>query len=264
MARRASFIEEKRQNDDNPLFVLDAGNSLAGTLISLQSKGGVIVEGMNAMGYDALALGRMEFALGLEALKGIKESADFVLLSANVVEKGSQDSIFDPYVILERQGITVGIIGLSEADVNADSKMKEQIQVLDPVETAKRYVDELSDQVDVLIILSHLGFDEDKVLAGDVPGIDIIVGGNTRKLMREPERVGDTLIVQQGYSGEWIGHLKVDFDAQGNLVDGEIEAVALDDSYTDDADMVEMLEKWKALHPSPTPRPTSTPGTSTD
>ncbi len=216
------------------------------------------------MGYDALTLGRMEFSLGLETLKEIEESADFDLLSANVVEKGSQDPIFDPYVILERQGITVGTVGLSEADVNADSKIKEQIQVLDPMETAQRYVDELRDQVDVLIVLSHLGLDEDRALAEKVPGIDIIIGGNTRKLMREPERVGDTLIVQQGYRGEWIGHLKVDFDAQGNLVDGEIEAVALDDSYTDDADMVEILEKWKALHPSPTPRPTSTPDTSTD
>ncbi len=259
MARRASFIEEERQNNENPLFVLDAGNSLAGTLISLQSKGGVIVEGMNAMGYDALTLGRMEFALGLETLKGIKESADFVLLSANVVEKDSQDLIFEPYVVLERQGIAAGIVGLSEADVKAASEMEEQTQVLDPSETAQRYVDELRDQVDVLIILSHLGLDEDKALAEKVPEIDIIVGGNTKKLMREPERVNDTLIVQQGFSGEWIGHFQVDFDTQGNLVDGEIEAIALDDGYADDADMVEMLEKWKALHPSPTPRPTSTP-----
>ncbi|MFP3896637.1 MAG: bifunctional metallophosphatase/5'-nucleotidase [Anaerolineales bacterium] len=259
MARRASFINETRQNDENPLFVLDAGNSLAGNLISLESKGGVIVEGMNAMGYDALTLGRMEFALGLETLEGIKESADFVLLSANVVEKDSQDLIFEPYTVLKRQGITAGIVGLSEADVKAAGETEEKVQVLDPSETAQRYVDELRDQIDVLIILSHLGFDEDKMLAEKVPGIDIIVGGNTRKLMREPERVGNTLIVQQGYSGEWIGHLKVDFDAQGNLVDGEIDAVALDDSYPDDADMMEILEKWKALHPSPTPRPTNTP-----
>lgn len=209
-----------------------------------------MVEGMNAMNYDALTLGRIEFSLGLETLKDIEEDATFTLLSANVVEKGSQEPIFTPYIALERQGVTVGIVGLSEPDAIATPEIEEPLQVLDASETARRYVDELRDQVDILIILSHLGFDEDKVLAGDVPGIDIIVGGNTRKLMREPERVDDTLIVQQGFRGEWIGHLQVDFDAQGNLVDGEIEAVTLDDGYADDAEMVEILEKWRALHSS--------------
>ncbi|MEA3407544.1 MAG: metallophosphatase [Chloroflexota bacterium] len=259
MARRASFIKGERQNNQNPLFVLDAGNSLAGTSLSLQSKGGVIVEAMNAMGYDALALGRMDLALGLETLKEIEKSANFILLSANVVENDGQDPIFTPYVVLERQGIKVGIIGLSEPDANAVARVKDQTRVLNPLETARRYVGALRDQVDVLIILSPLGLDQDKALAENVSGIDIIIGGNTRKLMREPEQVGSTLIVQQGYRGEWMGRLEATFDAQGNLVDGKEEIITLDDSYADDPAMVEMVEKWKTLYPSPTPRPTNTP-----
>jgi 5'-nucleotidase len=258
LARRASFIKKERQNNENALFVLDAGSSLAGTLISLQSKGGVIVEAMNAMGYDALTLGRMDFALGLETLKEIEKTADFHLLSANVVEKEGKEPVFAPYTVLERQGIKVGIIGVSESDANVTPKVKEHTHVLDPAETVKQYAAELRDQVDVLIVLSHLGLDADKALAKNVSGIDVIVGGNTRKLMRDPEQVGNTLIVQQGYRGEWMGRLQTTFDGQGNLVDGKVKIITLDDSHADDPAMVEMLEKWKTLYPSPTPRPTNT------
>jgi 5'-nucleotidase len=214
---------------------------------------------MNAMGYDALTLGRMDFALGLETLKEIEETANFHLLSANVMEKEGQEPIFAPYTVLERQGIEVGIIGVSEPDANMTPKVKEQTHVLDPTETVKQYVDELRDQVDVLILLSHLGLDADKTLAKNVSGVDVIIGGNTRKLMRDPEQVGNTLIVQQGYRGEWMGRLQVKFDSEGNLVDGKEKIITLDDSYADDPSMVEMVKKWKTLYPSPTPRPTNTP-----
>ena len=116
MARRATVIRQERQDNNGIVLVLDAGSSLLGDWVSLQSKGRVIVEGMNAMGYDAMALGRMDFSLGLETLKEREAEARFAFLSANVVAVADGEPIFEPYTILERQEARIGIIGLSEPE----------------------------------------------------------------------------------------------------------------------------------------------------
>jgi len=131
--------------------------------------------------------------------------------------------------------------------------------LLDPVEVARQYVSELRGKVDVLIVLSNLGLEEDKVLAAAVAGIDIIIGGNSHRLMKEPGRVGNTLIVQQGYKGEWLGRLRVTYDANRQPVSFAAEAVALTDSFGDDQEMSALVGKWKVLFPTPTLRPTQSP-----
>mgnify|MGYP002411055751 FL=1 len=70
-------------------------------------------------------------------------------------------------------------------------------------------MDVLSDQADVVVCLSHLGIDADRVLAAAVPGIDIIVGGHSHTALAEPEVVGETIAVQAGEWAEYVGVLRV-------------------------------------------------------
>lgn len=240
-------------------MVLDAGSALHGGWVAMKSEGRVILEAMNAMGYDAMALGRMDVAIGLEALNERAGEATFPFLSANLVGKEDKRPLFEPYTILERQGAKIGIIGLSEPQAVQAPGVPDKATVLPPVETGIKYVAELRDQVDILIVLSHAGLEEDKALAVAAPGIDVIIGGLTRKLMRVPERVGNTLIVQQGYKGEWMGRLVATFDAQGVPGDVSEDVITLGPDYADDPEMVALVDKWNKLHPSPTPRPTRTP-----
>ena len=242
-------------------MVLDAGNTLVGQWLSLKTDGRVMVEAMNLMAYDALTLGQMDLALGLDVLKERQAEAKFLFLSANVVSLSDKKPLFQPYVVLERGGARIGIIGLSEPQAAQAPGVSDVAIVLNPVETARQYVGELRDKVDILIILSHLGLEEDKALAQVVPGIDIIVGGKTLQLMRQPEQVGNTLIVQQGYRGEWVGNLKATFDAQGVPSDFLEEIITLGADYADDPEMVSIVQKWAALYPSPTlvPQPTEPP-----
>jgi len=134
------------------------------------------------------------------------------------------------------------------------------------VQSAQQLVGQLRSQVDLLIILSRLGIDADRALAQSVPGIDIIVGGNTRKLMPQPERAGDTLIIQQGYLGEWMGVLEVAY-AQGKPIQAQERVISLTPDYQDDPEMAALLSKYAELYPTPTATPpfglqsaTSTPG----
>jgi len=261
LARRATAIRQQREKGDGIVLVLDAGGSLFGTWVSLKSGGKVIVESMNLMGYDALTIGRMDLAMGLKTLQALEQIAKFPFLSANLVSLQSQEPIFEPYALLEREGVRIGIIGLSEPEVMQVGDVRDQARLLDPIEVAKRYVQELRSKVDVLVVLSHLGLDEDKALASAVPGIDVIVGGRTRRLMRKPEIVGGTVIVQQGYRGEWLGLLKIVME-KGAVVQATEEILTLGPSYGDDRQVAELVAKYKKLYPTPTRPPTPTPAKS--
>ncbi len=258
MARRATAIKKERAENKGIVLLLDAGNTLVGQWLSVQTDGRVMVEAMNLMGYDALTLGQMDLALGLDVLKERQAEAKFPFLSANLVSSSDLKPLFQPYVILERQGARIGIIGLSEPQAAQAPGISDVAIVLPPVEAARQYVGELRDQVDILIVLSHLGLEEDKTLAQVVSGIDIIVGGKTRQLMRQPEEVGHTLIVQQGYRGEWIGRLKASFAADGLPEDYSEDIITLGPEYADDPEMAELVRKWAVLYPSPTPVPQPT------
>jgi 2',3'-cyclic-nucleotide 2'-phosphodiesterase (5'-nucleotidase family) len=253
---------QERENAEGIVLVLDAGSALGGGWVALKSKGRVIVEAMDAMGYDALTIGRMDMALGLEDVQERAKEAGFPFLSANIVDVEGEP-LFAPYTILERGGRRIGILGLSEENANLAPGMTGLVEVLDYSEATARYVSELRGQVDLLIVLSHLGLEEDKLLAGEVSGIDIIIGGNTRKLMPVPERVGDTLIIQQGYLGEWMGKLTASYDGAGQLVAHGAQIITLGPEYADDPLVAELVDTWRARYPTPTralsPTPEATP-----
>jgi 2',3'-cyclic-nucleotide 2'-phosphodiesterase (5'-nucleotidase family) len=256
LARRATAIKTERNTNKGLLLVLDAGRSLMGQWLAQKSEGKVTLEAMNSMGYDAMTLGQSDFILGMDLLKKREAEAKFPFLAANLVNTADNKPVFKAYVILERQGIRVGIIGLTETKGVPGQSLPDKTALLDPVETARRYVGELRSQVDLLIVLSHLGIEDDTALAKAVPGIDVIVGGNTSKLMEAPDRAGNTLIVQQGYRGEWMGRLQANFDAQGVPSQAKEEIITLDDHFADDAEVATLVKKWAVQFPSPTPPPT--------
>jgi len=255
LARRANVIKSERASSQGTVLVLDAGNTLTGRWLTQQSKGAVMVEAMSVMGYDAMVMGQVDMSLGLEELKKREAEAKFPFLSANIVSTANQEALFKPYTILERDGKRFGIVGISDLQATQAPGVADKATVLDPVQTAKDVVSELRPQVDLLIVLSRLGLDEDKALAGAVAGIDIIVGGNSRKLMPQPERVGDTLIIQQGYLGEWLGLLSVSY-SKGQPTPMEVQVIPLTPEFPDDSEVAAVLRRYAQLYPTPTAIPT--------
>lgn len=244
--------------------MLDAGSSLLGAWVSLASDGRVTIEGMNAMGYDAMGVGLMEGLEGLDVLLDRRDEAGFPILSANLTYVEGGALVLEPYAILERDGVRYGFLGLTGPEFTQGPGLAAVVAVGDPTEAAARYVPELRARVDVLIVLSTLGKGEDNALAAAVPGIDVIVGSKSAYLMQEPDRAGDTVIVQQGYLGEWLGRTHLRYDAEGALAEASTEAIALTEDYPDDPDLAALVSRYNALHPTPapvplTPSPTSKP-----
>ncbi|MFH1084441.1 MAG: hypothetical protein V1772_01585, partial [Chloroflexota bacterium] len=192
-------------------------------------------------------------------LKQRAQEAKFAVLSANLVTQGDKQPVLRPYMTFARDGVRVAIIGLSEPETTQSAAMSRDGAILDPIQTARELVGELRGKVDLLVVLSHLGLQVDASLAQSVPGIDLIVGGNTRQLMQAPQRVGNTLIVQQGYNGEWLGVTKATFDAKGVPSDYSTLPLELTANFQDDADMVKLLAPYRQAYPTTTPQPTWTP-----
>ncbi len=228
-----------------------------GTDISLETEGLAVAEPMAAMGYDAMAIGVMDAVKGLDALRAVEETG-LTLLSANIVDATTGDLVFTPYVLLEEQGKTIALLGLSDDDVLLAPGMDGVIDILDPIEQAKALVSELAEQADIIVVISHLGVDLDEQLAAAVPDIDIVIGGNSQNIPDQPEIVGSTVMARIEAYGSYVGRLTVKFSADNAITDVGAEAIHLDSTIPEDSNVAAIVQKWVDLYPTPTADPAIT------
>lgn len=219
LAYMAAVIEKLRIQYPGHALLLDAGDMFQGDPISNIFHGKVIVDVMNELKYDAAALGNHEFDWGQDVLlKRIKEMR-FPVLSANIIRKNNQ-LVFNevrPYIIKEIDGIKFGILGLT-TETTPCITMPSNVKGLifeDPAEVFNKYYPVLKSKgADIIIVLSHLGLDEDKKLASKVRGIDIIVGGHQHIPVNKPvyNKKHHTIITQAGCYGEYLGRIVLCID----------------------------------------------------
>jgi len=211
----------RKENDEKniPTLLLDAGDIFTGTVEGSITRGKAIVRLMNQADYDAMTLGNHEFDYGFYNLQQLAKAAEFPFLGANVRRKNTNQllAFSRPYIIKKYDGLKVGIIGVTTAEVPSITLARNvgQVIFLDPISTVQTYQKLLRQEgVDLLIVLSHLGLEEDKELARAVPEIDLIIGGHSHDLLVKPMRVGDrdTLICQAGSYGRFAGRLDLQVD----------------------------------------------------
>ena len=211
LARIATLVKQVRADMPNVLL-LDAGDIIHGTPVEYLSGGKAIISSMNATGYDCATLGNHEFDFGLDITKQAISLAKFPFVCANI--QASSGGLWDnvePYRIFNVDGVKICVLGLTTLEtvsLHWPDSIKD-ITVADPIETAKKLVPQLRKQADVIIILSHLGYNVDRKLAKKVKGIDFIVGGHSHTLLENWIWVGNTLITQAGARSAALG--RIDF-----------------------------------------------------
>lgn len=246
-ARIAALVKQTRVHHDGVL-VLDAGDSISGTPVSTLFKGAPIFEVMNMIGYDAGALGNHEFDYGYERIEKFREIADFPLLSANAFAPAG-DLIADaPTLIKEISGIRVAIIGLitdETPDIVTPTGNKD-IMFAPPMYSLAALVRAVRPHVDLVILLSHVGHEEERQLAKEVDGVDLIVGGHSHTLV-EPERAGRTWIVQANRYGTHVGYLDMMVDTDnGGITEFDGKLIPAADLPAPDLDVANAVNDWEA------------------
>ncbi len=237
--------------------MLDAGNALLGYWLSQASGGALVREAMDEMGYDAMAVGGLDLTLGVEALRAVADEASFSVLSANLVERETGRPVFAPYIVVHRGGIRLGVLGLTEDVALEGVPDGEAYEVLPYDATLSAYLDDVAAQSDVVVLLSHVGLYDDKLLAERFSAIDVIVGGRNARRMVAPEIIGETAIVQLGARGEEMGLLRIALGENLTPLAHEWRVMPLGPEYQEDADVSALVHRYRQTIQPPTAVPTS-------
>lgn len=241
-----SLFDRLAAQSVNPVKI-HAGDAITGTLYYSLFNGAADAAMMNQVCFDAFALGNHEFDNGdlelanfLDDLKG--SACNTAVLAANVKpgeNSAIRDGYIQPYMIREVQGQKVGFIGIDIADkTKGSSKPDSDTQFLDEATTAQTYIDELRGQgVNKIVLVTHYQYENDKLLAPQLSGVDVIVGGDSHSLLGgesfkslgfnpvgdyptiTKNRDGDTVCIVQAWEyGHLLGKLEVSFDADGKVI----------------------------------------------
>jgi 5'-nucleotidase/UDP-sugar diphosphatase len=200
LSNRANELRKEK-----PSLLLSAGDMIQGNNWANLFQGESVIEWMNEMRFDAMVLGNHEFDFGQEVLKKRILETRFPILGANV--EGLDH--LKPYVIKELKGIRVALIGIVTEDVPLSTYPRNVagLQFISPIEIVGKYIKELKNKADVMVVLSHIGHSADRLLAEKVKGIDVIVGGHSHTKITKPVSVGNTVVVQAWEHGKALGVL---------------------------------------------------------
>ncbi|MCB1351368.1 MAG: 5'-nucleotidase C-terminal domain-containing protein [Rhodobacteraceae bacterium] len=245
------------------VIVLNAGDNFQGSLFFTTYSGKAELEFMNAIGLDAMVLGNHEFDLGPGPLGDFIEGAEFPVIFGNV--DASADKQLGPLdhdpLLLEVGDETIAILGALTTDTPQISSPGPTVSFADTAAYLGAAARNLEEQgVDKIIVLSHVGAVADHRLAETVAGIDAIVGGHSHTLYANdldgaaypypdmvagPDGAG-VPIVQAGAYSKYLGHLVLEFDAEGNVISATGAPVLLDASVLPDPDMLKRIKSMGA------------------
>lgn len=219
--RRKALVDSVRQA--NPFVLLvDAGDYCQGTPYFNLYKGEVEIEMMNALGYDVATIGNHEFDNGVEAMATMLERAEFDIVATNYdVSNTPLAPLVKPYVIYNYGDVEVAVIGLCvDPKGLIATENYEGVIYHNPTQVANEVAKRLKEEgVDLVVALSHLGYDSDVKLAENSRQVDIIIGGHSHTELKEPARVINldgkgVMIGQNGKNGKTIGYMSVTLEPE--------------------------------------------------
>ena len=254
IARLATAIEEIRNEAENVLL-LDAGDQFQGTLFYTVGGAEVVADVMNELQYDAMCIGNHEFDSGPAELATLIELASFPVLSANVDAASDADLAGEilPYAVYRLgRGQPIGVLGLTTEHTATASSPGPDVHFVDATDAAQRAVDELeASGIDIIIALTHLGYEHDLALAEAVDGIDVVIGGHSHtRLDAYPTVVesasGEPVLVATAYEwGKQLGRLDVRFTDDGRVETYAGAPIPIVEAIPEDGDVLDILDAYR-------------------
>ncbi|MDJ0685754.1 MAG: thiosulfohydrolase SoxB [Alphaproteobacteria bacterium] len=248
--RIATLAKAIRAERPTQTLLLDGGDTWQGSYTALASKGADMVTAMNALGVDAMTA-HWEFTYGTDRVEELIETMDFPFLAANVRDTDWEEPVFEAYQMFERNGVQIAVIGQAfpyTPIANPRYKIPTWSFGIRDKELQETVDEARTEGADLVVLLSHNGFDVDRKLARRVSGIDVILTGHTHDAIPEAIAVGETLLIASGSHGKFLSRL--DLDVQG----GKIRDYAyrlipvLSDVIAPDPEMAAVIDGIRAPH----------------
>lgn len=248
--RIATIVKRIRAERGDDVLLLDGGDTWQGSYTSLQTKGQDMVDAMNALQPDAMT-GHWEFTYGTDRVKEIIDGLPFAFLGGNIFDTEWNEPAFEAYKMFEKGGAKIAVLGQAfpyTPIANPRWMFPNWSFGIREEEVAKNVALARAEGADLVVLLSHNGFDVDRAMAARVPGIDIILAGHTHDALPEPVIVGKTLVIASGSHGKFITRLDLD------VRDGALKSYrhrlipVFSDVITPDAEMTKLIEGIRAPH----------------
>lgn len=243
--RIKSYVDAVRKSKNNNVLFLDGGDTFHGTYPVIDSQGEILIPLLNEFGLDGMTA-HWEFAYGPKQFKKIVKELNYPMLAINIYDEKTKDLVFDPYVIKEVNGLKVGIIGIAATIVDKvmPKHFSSGLYFTMGKEELPSFIKELKEdrKVDLVLVLSHLGFPQEVELAKDVSGIDILLSAHTHNRLYKPAFVNETIIIQSGCHGSFLGHLDLIVEDK-KVVDYKHQLKLLDESVVQDVHMKALVEE---------------------
>lgn len=227
------------------VLTLDIGDHIDRMNIKSEASFGKTNVGvMNRSGYQYATIGNNEgITLPKEKLDALYEEAAFTVIVGNLVDaaSGSRPSWAVPYAIHEWHDLRVALLAMTIPFIPSYQSMGWDVR--EPLSLIREQVAALRSSVDVIVLLSHLGYQADCRLASQVDGLDVILGAHTHHVLPHGERVGGTLIAQTGRFGQYVGHVRLVWDRQAKQVAHVTAELFSTDDYVPDEALTAFLQK---------------------
>ena len=227
-AQIATYVKDVRKNNKNVVLV-DVGDAIQDNQVDVFAKDKKyykdhpIPKVLNEMKYDVFVLGNHEFNFGMEALDEILKDIKAKKLTANFYYKKNDKRYIDATTIIEKDGVKLGIIGLStpmSAKFEEDTGNLKDMKFTSPTEEVRTQVDKLKSKgVDAIIVIAHMGIEnENKIpdtgmrdVINAVDGIDVVIAGHMHKDVPS-ETIKNTLITEPHRYGTVVSEVDLTFD----------------------------------------------------
>ncbi len=250
----SGYINKVRADEKNVIYAI-AGDMLQGSMIDTEFRGLSTMEIMNYLSPDVVTLGNHELDYGFPHLLFLEKMANFPIVNANLYIKKYGKRLMTPYLILNVDGFDIMFIGIVTEEVLKSLKLDTSIGTFVGLEDAVTEVGKICntykrEDIDLTVLLTHIGFEEDKKLAAQLDpawGVDMILGGHSHTLLEQPAEVNGILIAQAAVGTDQIGRFDITVDDETNqIVDWKWELVPINsDNCQPDRDLENFIATYK-------------------
>ncbi|HEY0081074.1 MAG TPA: bifunctional UDP-sugar hydrolase/5'-nucleotidase [Pyrinomonadaceae bacterium] len=275
LARVATIVRQARRENPN-LLLVDSGDTIQGTPLAYfhnkknNQPPDPVMLSMNALGFDAMAVGNHEYNFGLNVLEKARREASFPWLSSNTYRRGSEETYHRPYIVKELGGVRVGVLGLTTPGVPSweNAENYAGLEFREPVAEARKWTRRLREEerVDLVVVAMHMGLERDLrtgevnpgqvanenmalAIAEGVPGVDVVLMGHTHREVPALYSNG-VLLTQANYWGRHVARADVYLEREGASGGGRWRVVAKQartisaEGVADDAEILKLAEPY--------------------
>lgn len=246
--RVSTVIKSIRDTRSDNMLLLDGGDTWQGSYVSNTTLGADMVQIMNMLKPDAMT-GHWEFTYGEDRVRELVDVLPFPFLGSNIYDKEWDEPVYDPTAFYDRGGVKIAVVGQAfpYLPIANPGWMFPSLSFGIREEILQQNIDDArAAGADLVVLLSHNGFDVDRKLASRVRGIDVILTGHTHDALPEPVMVGKTMLIASGSNGKFVSRLDLDV-SEGEVKGFKFRLIPVfSDVITPDAEVTKTIDETRA------------------